>query len=181
MLVNAALLLPFALIAWLFNTSWHALTPHYFFAVNTGVSLAYILGGWWLESNRLADGGQALAKRIGAVPAQRLENNRGVASSKAAEIQFTNIVQEMAIAANMRAPAAFVLPRDGSIKEIKLLDLNGDKQPEVIVVVESAGSGSYLSADALTINPQEGLESFNHVEGLAPSDDVIEALKTPRD
>lgn len=72
-------------------------------------------------------------------------------------------------------------PRDGSIKEIKLLDLNGDKQPEVIVVVESAGSGSYLSADALTINPQEGLESFNHVEGLAPSDDVIEALKTPRD
>ncbi len=74
-----------------------------------------------------------------------------------------------------------VLPRDGSIKEIKLLDLNGDKQPEVIVVVESAGSGSYLSADALTINPQEGLESFNHVEGLAPSDDVIEALKTPRD
>lgn len=74
-----------------------------------------------------------------------------------------------------------VLPRDGSIKEIKLLDLNGDKQPEVIVVVESAGSGSYLSADALTINPQEGVESFNHVEGLAPSDDVIEALKTPRD
>lgn len=41
-----------------------------------------------------------------------------------------------------------VLPRDGSIKELKLLDLNGDKQPEVIVVVESAGSGSYLSADA---------------------------------
>ena len=41
-------------------------------------------------------------------------------------------------------------------REIKLLDLNGDKQPEVIVVVESAGSGSHLSADALTINPQEG-------------------------
>ena len=74
-----------------------------------------------------------------------------------------------------------VLPRDGSIKELKLLDLNGDKQPELVVIMESAGSGSYLSADALTINPQEGLESFNHVEGLAPSDDVIEALKTPRD
>ena len=28
--------------------------------------------------------------------------------------------------------------------------------------------GSYLSADAFTINPQEGLDSFNHVEGLAP-------------
>ena len=41
--------------------------------------------------------------------------------------------------------------------------------------------GRFGLADALTINPQEGLESFNHVEGLAPSDDVIEALKTPRD
>ncbi len=74
-----------------------------------------------------------------------------------------------------------MLPRDGSIKELKLLDLNGDKQPELIVVVESAGSGSYLSADAFTINPQEGLDSFNHVEGLAPNEDVIQALKTPRD
>ncbi|AVP93382.1 MULTISPECIES: PliI family lysozyme inhibitor of I-type lysozyme [Aeromonas] len=74
-----------------------------------------------------------------------------------------------------------VMPRDGSIKALKLLDLNGDKQPELIVLVESAGSGSYQSADAFTINAQEGLESFNHVEGLAPSDDVIQALKTPRD
>ncbi|MNC37068.1 hypothetical protein D3C75_856210 [compost metagenome] len=74
-----------------------------------------------------------------------------------------------------------VMPRDGSIKALKLLDLNGDKQPELIVVVESAGSGSYLSADAFTINPQEGLDSFNHVEGLAPNEDVIQALKTPRD
>ena len=63
----------------------------------------------------------------------------------------------------------------------KLLDLNGDKQPELIVVVESAGSGRYLSADAFTLTPQEGLDSFNHVEGLAPNEDVIQALKTPRD
>ena len=118
LLVNAALLLPFLFVAWLLNipfSQWDRLTPQYFFAVNTGVSLFYILGGWWIESSRLADGGHALAKRIGAVPAQRLENNRGVASSRAAEIQFSNIVQEMAIAANMRAPAAFVLPRDTSI------------------------------------------------------------------
>lgn len=74
-----------------------------------------------------------------------------------------------------------VQPRDGSIKELKLLDLNGDKQPELIVIVENAGSGSYHSADAFTINPREGLDSFNHVEGLAPNEDVIQALKTPRD
>ena len=93
LLVNAALLLPFLFVAWLLNipfSQWDRLTPQYFFAVNTGVSLFYILGGWWIESSRLADGGHALAKRIGAVPAQRLENNRGVASSRAAEIQFSS-------------------------------------------------------------------------------------------
>jgi hypothetical protein len=74
-----------------------------------------------------------------------------------------------------------VLPRDGSIKDLKLQDLNGDKQPELIVIMESVGSGSYLSANAFIINPQEGLDLFNHVEGLAPNDDVIQALKTPRD
>ena len=74
-----------------------------------------------------------------------------------------------------------VLPRDGSIKALKLQDLDGDKQPELIVIVESAGSGSYQSADAFTILPQKGLESVNHVEGLAPGEDVIQALKTPRD
>ena len=144
LLVNAALLLPFALIAWLFNSSWHALTPQYFFAVNTGVSLAYILGGWWLESSRLADGGHALAKRIGAVPAQRLENNRGVASSRAAEIQFTNIVQEMALAANMRAPAAFVLPRDASINAFAA---GWDERDSVICVTQ--GALEQLSRDEL--------------------------------
>ncbi|MHC9244886.1 PliI family lysozyme inhibitor of I-type lysozyme [Aeromonas jandaei] len=74
-----------------------------------------------------------------------------------------------------------VLPRDGSIKELKLLDLNGDKQPELVVIMESAGSGSYLSADAFTISAQGGLDTFNHVEGLGPKEDVIEALKDPKD
>ena len=74
-----------------------------------------------------------------------------------------------------------VMARNGFIRELKLVDLNGDKQPELVVIIESAGSGSYRSADAFTINPQEGLEIFNHVEGLAPDEDVIQALKTPRD
>ncbi|MFM5363022.1 PliI family lysozyme inhibitor of I-type lysozyme [Aeromonas veronii] len=73
-----------------------------------------------------------------------------------------------------------VLPRDGSIKELKLLDLNGDKQPELIVVVESAGSGSYLSADAFTVSPQGELEIFNQVKELEPKEDVVKALKARR-
>lgn len=74
-----------------------------------------------------------------------------------------------------------VMARNGTIKALKLQDLDGDKQPELVVIMESAGSGGYLSADAFTVTPKEGLDSFNHVEGLAPTDDVIQALKTPRD
>ena len=70
-----------------------------------------------------------------------------------------------------------VLPRDGSIKEIKLLDLNGDKQPEVIVVVESAGSGSYLSAHAFTID-RSGLHQLVSVAGLPPDADAAAALRS---
>lgn len=71
--------------------------------------------------------------------------------------------------------AGMVLPRDGGIKEVKLADLNGDKQPELIVAVESAGSGSYLSADAFVIT-QEGIENLAHQEGLAPNTDLIKVL-----
>jgi Zn-dependent protease with chaperone function len=113
------------------------------------------LGGWWLESSRLADGGHALAKRIGAQPAQRLENNRGVASSNADEIQFTNIVQEMALAANMRAPAAFVLPRDGSINAFAA---GWDEHDSVICVTQGA-------LDHLTRDELMGLvaHEFSHI------------------
>ena len=146
-LVNAALLLPFLFVAWLFHiplSQLDRLTPQFFFMVNTGVSLFYILGGWWIESSRLADGGHALAKRIGALPAQRLENNRGVASSRAAEIQFTNIVQEMALAANMRPPTAFVLPRDASINAFAA---GWDETDSIICVTQ--GALDHLSRDEL--------------------------------
>lgn len=74
-----------------------------------------------------------------------------------------------------------VLPREGSIKELKLLDLNGDKQPELVVIMESAGSGSYLSGDAFTIGPQGELELFHQIRDLPPGEDIIKALKSPQD
>ncbi|MFR9719019.1 PliI family lysozyme inhibitor of I-type lysozyme [Aeromonas diversa] len=74
--------------------------------------------------------------------------------------------------------AGVVLPRDGTIKAVKLADLNGDKAPELIVIAQSAGSGGYLSADAFTVS-DEGIESFNHVDGLTPDEDVLKALTAP--
>ncbi|MEV3811837.1 PliI family lysozyme inhibitor of I-type lysozyme [Aeromonas allosaccharophila] len=74
-----------------------------------------------------------------------------------------------------------VMARNGFIRELKLVDLNGDKQPELVVIIESAGSGSYQDADAYTVSPQGELEIFNQVKELEPKEDVVKALKSPQD
>ncbi len=73
------------------------------------------------------------------------------------------------------------MARNGFIRELKLVDLNGDKQPELVVIIESAGSGSYQDADAYTVNPQGELEIFNQVKELEPKEDVLKALRSPQD
>jgi hypothetical protein len=74
-----------------------------------------------------------------------------------------------------------VMARNGFIRELKLVDLNSDKQPELVVIIESAGSGSYQDADAYTVTPQGELEIFNQVKELEPKEDVVKALKSPQD
>lgn len=74
-----------------------------------------------------------------------------------------------------------VMARNGFIRELKLVDLNGDKQPELVVIIESAGSGSYQDADAYTVSPQGELEIFNQVKELEPKEDVLKALRSPQD
>jgi heat shock protein HtpX len=59
--VNAALAL-----AWRLVTPGFSGYPAYFFAVNTSVTLLFVLGGWWLETSALSSGGEALARRVGA-------------------------------------------------------------------------------------------------------------------
>ena len=44
--------------------------------------------------------------------------------------------------------AGAVRARDGTLEALKFADLNRDGKNEIIVVVRSAGSGGYLSADA---------------------------------
>ncbi|PHV10251.1 PliI family lysozyme inhibitor of I-type lysozyme [Chitinimonas sp. BJB300] len=72
--------------------------------------------------------------------------------------------------------AGLVRPRDGSVEKVALVDVDGDKKPEIIVKVRSAGTGGYLSAHAFTFNAK-ALTLRGAVEGLAPEADVISALR----
>ncbi|MGL5288306.1 MAG: PliI family lysozyme inhibitor of I-type lysozyme [Aeromonas sp.] len=74
-----------------------------------------------------------------------------------------------------------VMPRDGVIKTLQLADLNGDSQPELLVIIENVGTGSTLDVDSYTINSHGELELFQQVKDLAPKEDVIKALTSPQD
>ncbi|HJV63027.1 MAG TPA: M48 family metallopeptidase, partial [Albitalea sp.] len=104
--VNAAL----AGVYWLsFPFARHY--PSLFFETNTAVVLLFVLGGCWLESLRLREGGPHLARMAGGRPAQV----SGHTASDRLERRLNNIVQEMALASRLPAPAVWVLARDDAI------------------------------------------------------------------
>ncbi len=82
-----------------------ALPPH-FVPTNTLVVLLLVLGGAWLERARLADGGAAVARALGA---RRIDSS----PPQAAERRLRHVVDELALAARCRAPAVFVLDDEG--------------------------------------------------------------------
>ena len=93
------------LVFWLLSASLHAPVrlPQYFYAVNTGITLLFVLGGWWIESSLLAQGGQILAARAGARLLQpHLHDD---------EEDLQKTVEEMALAAQMPVPVVMLLPR----------------------------------------------------------------------
>ena len=103
--VNGALWLVFGLvsIAW----SGPVRLPHYFYAVNTGITLLFVLGGWWMESSMLAQGGLAIAERVGARTLRpQLHDD---------EHELQQIVQEMALAAQMPVPVVMLFSRQWQI------------------------------------------------------------------
>ena len=65
--------------------------------------------------------------------------------------------------------------RDGSIEKLLFDDLNNDQEMDLIVVMRSAGSGGYLSADGYLLN-KEGIAFVKSVEGLKKDADPVEAL-----
>ncbi|MEO8387649.1 MAG: M48 family metalloprotease [Polaromonas sp.] len=129
--VNAALALTWRLVAPGFSGY-----PAYFFAVNTGVTLLFVFGGWWLETSVLKGGGEKLARRAGAREAWP--------ASRESEQRLCNIVSELAIAASMRPPLAMVLDREECINAFAAGWDEGDA-----VVAVTRGALDYLTRDEL--------------------------------
>ena len=73
-----------------------------------------------------------------------------------------------------------LLTRDGTIEDVRLADIDGDKRDEIIVIVRSAGTGGYLSAQALSF-ANGRIEARTKVENLPADADPVAALdKTQR-
>jgi len=72
--------------------------------------------------------------------------------------------------------AGAVRPRDGTLADVLFADLDGDGSPEIVVVIRSAGTGNYLSADAFRLRGRI-LSFVESVSGLAKDADPIEALQ----
>lgn len=140
--VNAALAL-----TWRIVTPGFSGYPAYFFAVNTGMTLLFVLGGWWIETSALSGGGEKLARRAGAReawPASR-ENER----------KLCNIMSELAISATMKSPLAMVLDREEGINAFAA---GWDEDDAVVAVTRGA-------LERLTRDELQGLvaHEFSHL------------------
>lgn len=120
--INAVL----ALVWWL-SVGGGLAYPRHFFAVNTGVTLLFVLGGWWVETSQLTGGGVRLAERLGAREARP--------TSSADEQRLVHVVHELAIAAGMRPPQPMVLAREASINA---LATGWDADDAVVAVTQGA-------------------------------------------
>jgi hypothetical protein len=69
-----------------------------------------------------------------------------------------------------------IRPRDGTVARVLVEDLDRDGRAEVIVIVQAAGSGGYLSADAFWVGARR-LTWGARVRGLLPGADPVAALR----
>lgn len=101
--VNALLALVYKLVM-PFAHGWPAL----FFETNTALIVLFVLGGCWVESQRLRDGGGTrVAHWMGGVEVQ----DHGDALHR----RLLNVVDEMALASAQPVPRVFVMPRETAI------------------------------------------------------------------
>ena len=103
---------------------------------NMGVTLFFILGGWWVEHDAMRGGGRKLALLVGARPAQAERN--------LAERQLVNTVQEMCVAAHMQPPQVVVLARADAINAFA-----AGWSPEDSIIAVTQGALDYLTRDEL--------------------------------
>jgi Periplasmic lysozyme inhibitor of I-type lysozyme len=72
--------------------------------------------------------------------------------------------------------AGLIRARDGTVRSAAPLEVPGRKRPLLMVVVQSAGSGGYLSADAFDVEPHS-VRLVASVGGLAPDEDPAARLR----
>lgn len=113
--------------------------PTGFLAVNVGVSLLLVLGGWWVETSQLRAGGLRFARRIGAREAWP-----GVSF---AEQRFCNVLEELCIAGGIEPPQPMVLTRTDAINAFAA---GWDESDDVLAVTQGA-------LDLLTREELQGL------------------------
>jgi len=145
--VNLALALAWGL-TWAFWAPGGFSLPRHFVAVNTAVTLLFVLGGWWVETSRLSDGGGVrLAEQMGARPAQP--------SGGLDEQRFVNIVHEMAVASGLKRPTPMVVARDAGINAFA----TGWREDDAVVAVTQG------ALDHLTREELQGLvaHEFSHI------------------
>jgi Zn-dependent protease with chaperone function len=140
--VNAALAL-----AWGFATGNLFGYPRWFFETNTGVALGFILGGGWLETLRLRQGGAHVATMVGG--------REILSPANLTEQRFRNVVDEMAIASGLKPPRLFVLDREDAINAFAA---GWEQQDSVVAVTRGA-------LERLTRDELQGVvaHEFSHI------------------
>jgi Zn-dependent protease with chaperone function len=111
--------------------------PNGFYFTNTVVVLGLILGGTWLEMNRLKAGGSAVARMIGA-------REVDTSTRDLLDRRLLNVVEEMAIASGVPVPRVFVMDNENAINAFAA----GHSIDDAVVAV-TRGTLTRLSRDEL--------------------------------
>ena len=111
--------------------------PTGFYFTNTIVVLGLILGGTWLETNRLKAGGAVVAQMIGA-------REVDTSTRDLLDRRLVNVVEEMAIASGVAMPRVFVMDNEDSINAFAA----GHSVSDAVVAV-TRGTLTRLNRDEL--------------------------------
>jgi hypothetical protein len=66
--------------------------------------------------------------------------------------------------------------RNGMVEAVRFADIDGDQNPEIVVVIRSAGSGGYVSADAFRYRLRS-LQFVASIADLEPEVDPVTELR----
>lgn len=108
--------------------------PQYFVITNCAIVVLYVLGGAWLEWQRLLEGGASVAHRLGAETPNpyNLRHQR-----------LLNIAEELAIAAGVPVPEVFTLDHDS------INALTAGHEPAHCAIVVTRGAMEQLTRNEL--------------------------------